>query len=122
MTKFNLFISILSLGLLFSLGSCSSKSSSVTETIEDEVLADDSVELREDQIKLAGIQTGAVEMRSLGNILKVNGIVSAPPQNKASVCMPLGGQPRVCRFIYAASMWMCLVYLYALAPALPFLA
>ena len=30
-------------------------------------------------------------MRSLGNIIKVNGIVSVAPQNSATVCMPLGG-------------------------------
>jgi len=30
-------------------------------------------------------------MRSLGNIIKVNGIVSVAPQNRATVCMPLGG-------------------------------
>ena len=47
--------------------------------------------MREDQIKLAGIQTGSVEMRSVSNTLKVNGIVSVAPQNQATVCMPLGG-------------------------------
>ena len=49
------------------------------------------MELRDDQIKLANIELGGVEMRSLGNILKVNGIVSVAPQNLATVCMPLGG-------------------------------
>ena len=49
------------------------------------------MELREDQIKLANIELGTVEMQSLGNILKVNGIVSVAPQNLATVCMPLGG-------------------------------
>jgi len=47
--------------------------------------------LREDQIKLANIELGSVEMQSLGNILKVNGIISVAPQNLATVCMPLGG-------------------------------
>ncbi len=47
--------------------------------------------MREDQIKLAGIQTGPVEMKSLGNTLKVNGIISVAPQNQATVSMPLGG-------------------------------
>jgi cobalt-zinc-cadmium efflux system membrane fusion protein len=32
-----------------------------------------------------------VEIRSLGNTLKVNGIVSVPPQYFATVCMPSGG-------------------------------
>ena len=30
-------------------------------------------------------------MRSVGNSLKVNGIISVAPQNMATVCMPLGG-------------------------------
>jgi len=51
----------------------------------------DIVELRDDQIKLAGIETGSVEIRSLGNTMKVNGIVTVAPQSTASVCMPLGG-------------------------------
>jgi cobalt-zinc-cadmium efflux system membrane fusion protein len=34
---------------------------------------------------------GAIEIRSLGQILKVNGIASVAPQNLATVCMPLGG-------------------------------
>ncbi len=47
--------------------------------------------MREDQIKLAGIQTGSIEMRSVGSTLKVNGIISVAPQNQATVSMPLGG-------------------------------
>ena len=58
--------------------------------IAAEVLPEDIVELRDDQIKLANIELGSVEMKSLGNILKVNGIISVAPQNLATVCMPLG--------------------------------
>jgi cobalt-zinc-cadmium efflux system membrane fusion protein len=49
------------------------------------------VELREDQKKLADVELGTIEMRSLGNIIKVNGIISVAPRNHATVCMPLGG-------------------------------
>ena len=56
-----------------------------------EALPDSIVELRADQIKLANIELGMIEMRSIGNILKVNGKVSVAPQNSATVCMPLGG-------------------------------
>jgi len=63
----------------------------VAEVLDVEVLPEDIVELRDDQIKLAGIQTGSVEIRSVNNTLKVNGIVSVAPQNQATVCMPLGG-------------------------------
>ncbi len=59
--------------------------------VKEEVLPDNIVELRDDQIKLAGIETGAIELRSISGTLKVNGIVSVAPQNLATVCMPLGG-------------------------------
>lgn len=57
----------------------------------DEVLPEDIIELRQDQIKLAEIELGSVEMHPIGNILKVNGIISVAPQNYASVCLPSGG-------------------------------
>jgi RND family efflux transporter MFP subunit len=79
------------LALILFLGSCTNGSKSVTETEETEVLPEDIVELRSDQIKLAGIQLGSVETRSLGNSLKVNGIITVAPQNIATVCMPMGG-------------------------------
>jgi cobalt-zinc-cadmium efflux system membrane fusion protein len=83
--------SILLLGTVLFLASCSKGGKPVAETVKVETLAEDIVELRADQIKLAQIELGAVEMHSLGNILKVNGIVSVAPQNQATVSMPLGG-------------------------------
>lgn len=56
-----------------------------------EVIPEDIVELRDDQIKMAGIETGAIELRSLSGTLKVTGLVSTAPQNLATVCMPMGG-------------------------------
>jgi membrane fusion protein, heavy metal efflux system len=56
-----------------------------------ESLPDDIVELRYDQAKLANIETGTVELRSLSGKLKVNGAVGVPPGNLATVCMPFGG-------------------------------
>ena len=92
MTKVSFKLSIIILGLIISLNSCiNGNSKPVAEATEVEVLPEDIVELRDDQIKLAGIQTGSVEMRSVSNTLKVNGIVSVAPQNQATVCMPLGG-------------------------------
>jgi cobalt-zinc-cadmium efflux system membrane fusion protein len=83
-------ISVLFL-LVTLLGSCNSDRQSASEKAEEEVLPEDIVELRDDQIKLAGIETGSVEIRSLGNTMRVNGIVTVSPQSTASVCMPLGG-------------------------------
>jgi len=54
-------------------------------------LPDDIVELRDDQQKLANIEMGSIEMRTLNNEFKVNGTVIVAPQNIATVCMPIGG-------------------------------
>lgn len=56
-----------------------------------EVLPEDIVELREDQIKMAGIETGPLEIRSLSGTLNVTGTVAAAPQNLATVSMPISG-------------------------------
>lgn len=92
MTKVSFKLSIIILGLIVSLNSCiNGDSKPIADTKAVEVIPENIVELREDQIKLAGIQTGSVEMRSVSNTLKVNGIISVAPQNQATVCMPLGG-------------------------------
>jgi len=91
MTKINYKVSLIIIAFIVTLGSCNKSGKPLGETIGIEVLPDDIVELRSDQIKLAGIQTGSVELRSVSNTLKVNGIVSVAPQNQATVCMPLGG-------------------------------
>ena len=91
MTKFIFKFSMIILSVV-SLDSCIFSDNMPVDAAEEvEVLPDDIVELRDDQIKLAGIQTGSVEMRSVSNTLKVNGIISVAPQNQATVCMPLGG-------------------------------
>jgi membrane fusion protein, heavy metal efflux system len=91
MKKFSSKVTIIFLGFLILLGSCNKGNKPAVGTNNTEILPEDIVEMREDQIKLANIELGAVEMRSLSNILKVNGIVSVAPQNLATVCMPLGG-------------------------------
>jgi len=58
---------------------------------EEEVLPEDIVELRADQIKLAEIELGKIVMRSLSGTLKVNGLVTVAPHNLATVSMPMGG-------------------------------
>ena len=77
--------------LLGILVSCNGGKKSNTETKEAEVLPPDIVELRSDQVKLANIETGAIELRSLSGNLKVNGSVGVSPENLATVCMPFGG-------------------------------
>lgn len=92
MTKVSFKLSIIILSLIISLNSCTNRDSkSVGGATEVEVLPEDIVELRDDQIILAGVEMGIIEMRTLSNSLKVNGIITVGPQNLATVCMPLGG-------------------------------
>jgi cobalt-zinc-cadmium efflux system membrane fusion protein len=91
MTKLNYIVSLFIYGVLIFLCSCTGGNKPAAEAAGVEVLPENIVEMREDQIKLAGIQTGSIEMRSVNNTLKVNGIISAAPQNQATVSMPLGG-------------------------------
>jgi membrane fusion protein, heavy metal efflux system len=71
--------------------SCTDKDKAAAKVNEAETLPEDIVELREDQIKLAEIDTGSFEMRVLSGTLKVNGTVTVAPQNLATVCLPMGG-------------------------------
>jgi cobalt-zinc-cadmium efflux system membrane fusion protein len=90
MTNNKYLLSIIISAFFILLVSCNNKKSG-SEAKEVELLPEDIVELRGDQIKLANIETGAIELRSLSGTLKVSGIVSVAPQNLATVCMPLGG-------------------------------
>ena len=91
MTNYNfLSSSVISVYLLL-LVSCNTGAKGEAEIKVAEVLPEDIVELRYDQIKLANIETGSIEIQSLSGKLKVNGIVAVAPQNFATVCMPMGG-------------------------------
>jgi membrane fusion protein, heavy metal efflux system len=83
-------ITLISIYFLISL-SCSHDKNPGAESKATEVIPEDIVELRDDQIKFANIETGAIEMKALSGELKVNGIVTVAPQNLATVCMPMGG-------------------------------
>jgi len=88
----NKFIATILISAFFTaLVSCSGGTKGAAETKPEEVLPEDIVELRADQIKLANIETGAIAMQSLSGKLKVSGLVSVAPQNMATVCMPMGG-------------------------------
>ena len=76
--------------IFFAIGTAKQAAVSKAEE-EEEVLPEDIVEMRADQIKLANIETGAIEMRAMSGTLKVNGIISVAPQNLATVSAPLGG-------------------------------
>jgi cobalt-zinc-cadmium efflux system membrane fusion protein len=91
MTTYNFISKTVFLTLIVALVSCGGGKKSEVKTEETEVIPEDIVELRGDQQKLAGIEMGAIELRSLSGTLKVNGIVGVAPQNLATVSMPLGG-------------------------------
>jgi RND family efflux transporter MFP subunit len=98
MTKYRLITAIFLSSLLITLVSCHSGTKKVVETKKTEVLPEDIIELRDDQIRLANIETGAFETRSLSGTLKVSGTVATAPQNLATVSMPMGG------FVKSASL------------------
>lgn len=91
MTQNKLIAAILIWAFFLALTSCGGGTKGAAENKETEVLPEDIVELRADQIKLANIETGTIEMQSLSGKLKVSGIVAVAPQNMATVCMPMGG-------------------------------
>jgi RND family efflux transporter MFP subunit len=92
MTRYNrFFTATLIASVMICIASCKSGPKQESETAEVEILPEDIVELRADQIKLANIETGTLDSLSLSGRLKVNGIVTVAPQNLATVCMPLGG-------------------------------
>ena len=90
MTHYRHISTPLLLALIFALASCTGGKKTAEVTAAEEVLPEDIVELRDDQIRLAQVETGSLEMRVLSNTLKVNGIVSVAPQNFATVCLPIG--------------------------------
>ena len=91
MSKYNLKIIVIVSLFILAADSCTQGKKASPETKEVEVLPEDIVELRGDQIKLANIETGTIETRSMSGSLKVNGTVTVAPRNLATVCMPMGG-------------------------------
>ncbi len=71
--------------------SCSEKKPSDSNENKTEVLPEDIVEMRYDQIKMAGIDTGSIVFRNLSGTLKASGKVSVAPGSFATVSAPLGG-------------------------------
>jgi cobalt-zinc-cadmium efflux system membrane fusion protein len=87
MSKFKYVTSL----LLIALFACNGTPKKAEESKAEEVIPEDIVEMRADQIKLANIETSAIEMRSMSGTLKVNGTIAVAPQNLATVCAPMGG-------------------------------
>ncbi|MFZ4455805.1 MAG: efflux RND transporter periplasmic adaptor subunit [Bacteroidales bacterium] len=84
-------IKTISACLVMSIALLSCKGGQKSTEKEEENLPENIVELRADQIKLANIELGSFEMRSMSGSLKVNGTVTVSPQDMATVCVPMGG-------------------------------
>jgi RND family efflux transporter MFP subunit len=91
MTKNRLLSIIFIPVLMIALVSCRDSKKPAEAAKAVEVLPEDIVELRADQIKMAQIETAPIETRALSGTLKVSGTVDAAPQNMATVSMPMGG-------------------------------
>jgi RND family efflux transporter MFP subunit len=91
MTTYRFISGMIITGIFITLISCGGAKAPETAAGEEEVLPDDIVEMRGDQVQFAGIGLGAIEMRALSGTLKVNGRVDLAPQNLATVCVPMGG-------------------------------
>ncbi len=90
MKKYRFFPNVIFITLIGLIVSCNGdKKAEEAKSVEN--LPPDIVELRADQIALAKIETGVIELRSLSGNLKVNGAVGVSPENLATVCMPFGG-------------------------------
>lgn len=79
-----------SLFLLLALISCNGGKKAEL-AVSEEVIPENIVEMRADQIKLANIQTGTLELRSMSGTLQVNGVVAVAPNRMATVSAPMGG-------------------------------
>ncbi|HLP13226.1 MAG TPA: efflux RND transporter periplasmic adaptor subunit [Flavobacteriales bacterium] len=60
-----------------------------TEEHHDE--ESDMVELTDAQFKVAGIELGNVEMRTISGTIPASGLLDVPPQSKVSISAPMGG-------------------------------
>ncbi|HQS51659.1 MAG TPA: efflux RND transporter periplasmic adaptor subunit, partial [Daejeonella sp.] len=73
---------------------CNQKKEEKSAETEVAVKVADETSLTKDQYKVADIQLGKVEMRSLSNVIKASGQLDMPPESMVSVSAPLGGYVR----------------------------
>jgi cobalt-zinc-cadmium efflux system membrane fusion protein len=91
MTKYRFINLAFATFVLAAFVACNGGNKPAATTEAEEVIPEDIVEMRADQIKLAEIELGKIEMRAMSNTLKANGTVIVPPQSLATVSAPMGG-------------------------------
>ncbi|NCI46691.1 efflux RND transporter periplasmic adaptor subunit [Sediminibacterium soli] len=96
---FNKLVPVASAALLF-LAACGNKQTDKKEeaaleetsaTVDSTTTITKQITFTSDQYRLAGIETGKIDMRNLSNIIKLNGVIDVEPKSMASVSAPLGG-------------------------------
>ena len=75
--------------LLFS--GCNNNSETSEAEVPHHEETESMVELTPAQYKVAGIELGRIELKNISNVIKVNGILEAPPQSLASINAVIGG-------------------------------
>lgn len=75
---------------IIAITSCGSKTEEIKQEIKHEE-GSNSVELTDEQAKIAGVLLGKIDMKALSGSIKVNGMLDVPPQNLVSVSVPIGG-------------------------------
>ncbi|HUQ66582.1 MAG TPA: efflux RND transporter periplasmic adaptor subunit [Flavitalea sp.] len=94
------YIVILFLG--FSLVACGDAAQTKVkkeDSTEDKAVTDTTVQVTDDQIINAGIETGMLQLKNISSALKVSGAIDVPPQNIVSVSEPLGGYLKSTRLL-----------------------
>ncbi len=76
--------------IVISTWGCHSNTTS-TEKVVEPSRDENTVQVSSDQLKVIGVTTGKIEMKSLSESIKANGVLDAPPQNLISVSAPMGG-------------------------------
>lgn len=69
---------------------CGSKTENVKEEAHHEE-EENTVELTDEQLSVAGVTLGSIELKALSGAIKVNGMLDVPPQNLVSISTPMGG-------------------------------
>jgi len=77
--------------LLVACGDKTGKQEQVSESRQEDTVADNEVTLTNLQYRTAGIQLGKVEMKQISGTFKANGVLDVPPQQQVSISVPIGG-------------------------------
>jgi len=83
----------LTISVLLAIGACSQNAPNEQEHTEEEGHAE-ALELSESQMHAVGITLGKIESKNLKSVVKANGQLDVPPQNKAEVHPLIGGVVR----------------------------